>query len=550
MRKSIIIAIQVLFFFAIGTTNATACNKSVDEAFDAKKSPVTFPSTGTLISECDLRSKFDQGEFPNFYWALHQSLSQPANSASIIDMALTLAKEAIDAGESDKAEKIYQIILGKFQYEPRVMSSYAATHILKEEYENALRLLTQAAETSPADPLILNNLYLTNILLGKYEKASEINKTLLKIEPDAQQHILRRAILGKLYGQGDDNTSWGEFIANQKNENNKAYWTDFEKILKQATQMQDVEDLIYLGDQWIGYGMPYEAVLLLDHAEKIKLDSRAYYVKAKAFEYNKHYRLAFSAAQKAREVELSNGGGNKELYGGILYEVARLAFAVNEFDQSLRFFDEYVGKGYSHQHLDYMYGVNLAALGKLEESKPYFQKCVSQQLPNNMLDFCKKKLSVDKILTLTAKAEEPSTKAIKIDKDAISPLAYLKNGKKTELVSWLGEVIDVEMIESKASLHVRWTAKFLRPIESVEIADGKDYQIQIAANQSEEPFSVDFYLNPPNEDAKAKIKASFSKEKYLIVRGNARDVRLFKDQLAVVIATELAIFTSRLHIVE
>lgn len=550
MRKPAIIAIQVLFFFVMGTAHATTCKKTVDDVFDVKKSPSTFPSTGTLISECDLRSKFDKGEFPNFYWALHQSLSRPENITSIIEMALTLAKEAIDAGNSDKAEKIYQIVLGKFQYEPRVMSSYAAIHIYKEEYEIALRLLTQAAEISPDDPLILNNLYLTNILLGKYEKASKINKTLLKIEPDMQRHILRRAILDKLYGQGEGDTSWGKFIASQKNENDKAYWIDFEKILKQATQTRNIDDLIYLGDQWIGYGMSSEAVLLFDYAAKIKLDSKAYYLKAKAFEHDKHYWLAFSAAQKAREIELSSGVTDKELYGGILYEVARLAYAVKEFDQSLRFFDEYVGKGYSHRHLDYMYGVNLEALGKLEESRPYFQKCVSQQLPSDMLDFCKRKLSTNKISTPTAKAREPSAGSIKIGNDVVSPSAYLKNGEKAESVSWLGEIVDVEVLESRAFIHVRWTARFLRPIHSIEIVDGKDYQIQIVANQPEELFSVDIYLNPPNEEARAKIKTSLSKEKYLIAHGNARDIRSFKDRLVVVMAMEHAIFTSRIHVVE
>ncbi len=535
--------------YANANTNANSCNKLIENSPSIKVHPSDYPVHEIQVSVCDLRKKFDQNEFPSFFLALHQGLKQPENSAEMLEMALTLANETIDAGDFEKGEKIYQIILGILPLESRAMSSYAALHILKEEYETALELLTKAAEISPTDPLILNNLYFTNLLLGKYEEVSKTNKALLRLEPDDRGHILKRALIDKLYVRIDNDKSWGKLIAIQKNENNKDYWINFAKELEQAKRTQNVEELIYLGDQWISNGMSSEALLLFDYAAKLTLSSEAYYLKAKAFEHDKYYKLAFSAAQKAREIELSKSELNKELYEGILYEVARLAYAVNDYQKSLQFFDEYVSKGYSHSHIDYMYGVNLAALGKLEESKPYFQKCITEPLPSYMLDFCEEQLSKNRVSSSAGKAKELSTAVIKISKDEISPLDYLKRGKKEELVSWLGEIIDVEMTESAKSVHIRWTAKLLKPNETIEIVDGKSYEIRLAPTQSEELFSVDLYLDAFNEKVKEDIKENFSKEKYIIARGNAHDIRVFKDQLSVSMAPERAIFTSKILIV-
>jgi Flp pilus assembly protein TadD len=424
------------------------------------------------------------------------------------------------------------------------MSSYAAVHIIREEYGEALRLLTQATAISPQDPIILNNLYVLNVWLGKYEAASNLNKQLLKAEPKISQHVTRRALLDVLYLNKRNDDSWQRFLKIQT-EKNKAYWEYFLGTLVKADKSRNFEELTDMGNQWIDIGMSSEALLLFDHILSLANVPTAHFLKAKAFEQGKHYKLAFQSAQNALQMAASIDGVNKDLYRNILYETARLAYAANEYENSLALLNKYKNSGYSHPHLDYMFAVNLDASGKYSEATPYLQKCVTQQLPDYMLSFCKKNLANH---TIASKPEtaSPVNKAIRISNKSDSPSSVMRLSWPSPTVGWLGEVIDVDVTETNTTLHIRLTAQFLQPTTPLEIEDGKHYEIPIEPKNPAELFVVNLNFGSLTKEKIQGLKDSITKEKYLIAQGHAAYLGIFNKQLAPGVQLERAIFTSKI----
>lgn len=541
---TIYLAASAILISSIDATASTCNNPPIE------KSPHDFREAASLILEepitaCDLQSKYDSSLFPRFYLDLDKGLTQERNKSDIRELALNLAKDSAEKNELDRAELIYRIILAHDPAESRAMSSYAVVHIFRKEYSEALQLLTQAISISPQDPIILNNLYTLNVWLGKYEAANNLNKQLLKIEPNVPEHLTRRALLDVLFVNDRSSENWASFLETQSDKN-KGYWEYFLGALAKADKARNFEELTDMGNQWIDIGMPSEALMLFDHILSLEKVPTAHFLKAKAFERGKHYRLAFQSTQSALEIARSADGSSKELYGNILYETARLAYAVNEYEHSLALLDEYKTKGYSHPHLDYMFAVNLDASGKYAEASPYLQKCSIQQLPDFMKNFCNKKKLAHQAKATTPETKLPPGKTIRISDRKDSPSSVMKYSWPSLPVGWLGEIIDADITETNSTLHVRLTAQHLQPINPLEIEDDKDYEISIEQKNHADIFAVNLDFGALTEKQISELKKSITREKFLVAQGRATHLEMFKKQLVPGIVLERAIFTSKI----
>lgn len=539
-----------MLFLIASDAFASFCNNTPAYSSTPNLPKAVLQATEKTISVCDLQNLYGTNQFPRFYWSLNKGLTQTDSQASILELAFDLAKTAVENNELETAEIIYQIILSHYPAESRAMSSYAAIHNLREEHDEAFGLLTKAISLSPNDTIILGNLYAMNMWFGHYERANALNRQLIKLEPNNSRSIIDRALFDKLYPSANS-SSWKKLIQGQTK--NKAYWEYFSTSLAKADQTHNYDDLISISNQWIDTGMHTEALLLLDYIASRDKNPTALFLKAKAFEQGKHYTLAYKAAFHTLKMANSMSGLNSGIYGSILYETARLAYAAKDYSTSLALLNEYRGKGYSHPHLDYMFAVNLVATGNMSEAAPHLRQCSTQNLPDNMQRFCNDKITSSNTGAATPDAKAPPSKAtISLSSSSDSPSRIMQMSWKEVPVAWLGEIIDTQFTEDQTTLHVRWIAQHFQPTKSLEIEDGTEYQIAVEPKKPEELFIVDMYFGPTSQENRQKLRDSFTKEKekYLIAQGHANRTGFFNSQLAAVVALERAIFTSKLKLIE
>ncbi|MFH2134164.1 MAG: tetratricopeptide repeat protein [Pseudomonadota bacterium] len=537
--------VATAFAFAPMVAVAATCTKPVID-----KSSENFSQTASLIPQkdvttCGLQDEYDSREFPRFYVDLDNGLA--ANSkhrASILELAFNLAKDSIERNELNSAELIYQIILMHYPEESRAMSSYGVVHIFREKYEEALHLLTQANAISPQDTIILQNLFVINTLLGRHKVAADFNRRLIKIEPSITEHTIHRLLLDALLNNKRDDQNWTQLLKSQSKEN-QSFWSYFDKALVNSGKTQNFDELINIGNQWIDVGMSTEAILLFDYVLQQKQVTTAHFLKAKAFEQGKHYKLAFQSAQSALKRGAPTDVADRELYGSILYETARLGYAAGEYERSLALLNEYKNRGYASPHLDYMFAVNLDASGKSSEALPYLIKCSNQNLPDFMHDFCRQKVA--------SQAEAPapetkpqSSKVMRIKRNSSPPSLAMRSISSKAPVTWLGKVITAIVSDNETTLNIRLIAQYLQPTTDTDIEDGKTYDISIAPINPADMFVVNMSFNGVTEEQVADLKSSITKEKFLVARGHTAYVETFNKLLIPGVAIEQAIFTSKI----
>jgi len=542
--------------FSLGSVDvaySSVCKETEDWA---SKKLDTAQSTVTIeVSLCELQEDYSDKHFPAFYWKLNKAYQQPSTQLDLVDNSLTWAKQSIVARESDTAEKIYQITLNHSPKEPRVLSSYAALMLNLENYEKGLELLDQALLYEKNDPMIVHNRFLVAVMFGNYEDASRFNTALRKLEPTREEHILRAALLDRLHHKNPAADSWDLLLSTQTNENNRAYWLEFTKLLED----RKYEDLMQAANQWVDIRMSYEALILLDYVISQTTNPLGHYIKAKAYEFKKHYKLAYQSVKKAKELALSSSEFKDKYYKHALFESGRLAYAIKHYNESLALLDEYANKGYTHPNLDYMYAVSYKESNQFDKAMPYFQKCATQKLADNLEEFCKAQLGN---VTARAKAmsskqddtgrqlEEKKNTEIEIQSTGIQPNAYMQGITASQAVSWLGEIIDTKFTLNGGKLHVRWTARFLQPKDSINIVDDKDYKIKFNDATEEQLFVVNMYVNVTNQENVENLKKNVTQETHIVVEGDAIDVQAINEKLAAVVEMRRAVFTSRISRVE
>ena len=547
MRIHRLLIVLLCWSAIVDLAAASNCERSDNRVPQNELSTSSFPSLAQKITVCDLRNEFNANNSPRMYWVLHKGLYQPDDAKILVEESLTLASDAFTSGDWGRAEKIYNIVLTRFPKEPRILSSYAALHISRQQYKKASNLLDRALEIDPRDPLIVHNRFLVSILDGDYIKASKLNKQLMSIEPGSYQHLMRRALLDRFFINSGNQRSWQAFLNSLDNDNNRQYWKGFNDNFKR----QNMQELVHIADQWIDYDMAYDAIMLLDYVVSKKHLADAWYIKAKALESKRHYKLAFNAANHARDILLSSQKYDETFYGNLLYEVGRLAYAVKNYEYSLSRYDEYRKNGYSHPHLDYMFAVNYDALGHHVKALPYFRKCIKQELPRNMRKYCEQRVKNSNQSTqavsraVDPKVEKP--RSIKVGTGNIDPSYFLEGTVEKLQINWIGRVVHTEMKEENNSIHIVWVAKYLRPEKPIEVIDGNEYTIKFKKDVADQIFQIDIYLEKASDTNKEDIKKNFlSDDKYVLVSGQAYDIRPFHNSLATVVSARHAIFTSKI----
>jgi tetratricopeptide (TPR) repeat protein len=495
------------------------------------------------ITTCDLQGEYDSSGFLRFYVDLDKGLSATSkHRSSILELALDLARDSVIKDELSRAELIYKIILNHYPDESRAMSSYGAVHIYRGQYKEALDLFNQAIAISPHDTIILGNLFQVNTLLGRYKVADGFNKKVLEIKPNDSEYVIHKLLLDALLNRKRDDKYWAQFLRTQSKDNQE-FWRYFDKNFAISDKGSNFEELINIGNQWIDVGMSSDALLLFDFVLQHKQAPTAQFLKAKTFEHDKHYQLAFQSAQSALKLASSKDGKNKELYGSILYEAARLGYAAGEYERSLALLNEYKSRGYSHPHLDYMYAVNLDASGKHTDALPYLEKCSNQHLPDFMQGFCKKKIASQAELS-TQESKSPPSKTIRIKHKGGTPSNAMEKIATNSSVAWLGKVVDTIVSETGSTLNIRLVAQYLQPTTDIDVEDGKSYEIVFEPVNPAEHFVVNLSFSSITEEQASSIKSSITKEQFLVARGHTAYVEMFNKHLIPGVAIEQAIFTS------
>ncbi|MEW5904563.1 MAG: tetratricopeptide repeat protein, partial [Pseudomonadota bacterium] len=535
----------IAFAIALAPAQVTAstCSKS-----EADSSSPNLRQAASLIpledvSTCDLQGEYDSGNFPQFYVDLDKGLSSHSKSrASILELALNLAKDSIEKNESNRAELIYQIILTHYPNESRALSSYGVAHMFREQYDEALQAFTKAIAISPQDTIILRNLYHLNVLKGNYKAADTFNRRLLRIEPNIAEYSIHQLLLDALLTKKRDDKGWSKFLRTQSKENLE-FWNYFDRALATSIKIRDYDELIMIGNQWIDVGMASDALLLFDFVLLKKQAPTAQFLKAKAFEQGKYYKLAFHSALRALTMVAPANSENRDLYGSILYEAVRLGYAAGEYERSLVLLNEFKSYGYSNPHLDYMFAVNLDATGKYSEALPYLKKCSVQNLPDFMRSFCKEKVEIQ-AKAMTPEAKSTARKSIQVNSKINPPSIVMRNLSANSSVSWLGKVIAANVLETASTLNIRLVAQYLQPTSDADFEDGKKYEISIKPINPEDIFVVNLNFNAITEEQISTLKNSITKEKYLVAQGRIAYVEMFKKHLIPGVAIEKAIFTS------
>lgn len=539
------IVILLLAMGCLGSAQANIC--AGNSAADLTKDAVApLASDIQRVSRCDIEAAFEARRFPRAYWLLNEGLRQSDSRSDALEAGISAAHNALAAGDQHVVSTIYDILLAYFPDEPRVLSDSAVLEIYRENYDRASALLKQAITIDSKDPIIVGDAYALAMLKDDLASARKWNAKRHALVPDDYFSNVDYALFGLIDGGPSGMQDWKRFISGENNENNRRYW----QYVAGTVRGKNPLDITDAANSLIDAKLPNAALLLLDYAISVKPVPESYFIRARAFEFDKHYKLAYASVLQAKSLADKEPNTDKGLYDNILHEASRLAYAAGEYKDSLALLDEFVRKGLSNPYTDYLYGANYVAMGERNKAEPYLAKCVDEKIDKNMRDFCAVQLKIKPVSGKINNSSAKKNASIVVPADKYTPIAYLEGDVPERTITWIGGIVKTDFEIKGRGVHVTWLAKYLKPASAVTITDGKPNNVTLASVGQEQYFEVELWLYPKTDESFAKAKEQFaeSKEKYIVVHGSAVDVASYGKSLAAVVVMKNAIFTSLINV--